>query len=190
MEYQSMPPPHDPLDLRSHGELMRLVQEGNVLLQRREDLIQERDVRIQRMGARIEELKRRVDWFERQLFGSKSERRALQGVDARQLFLGEMLETQEDPPAPGTTVKTYERSQRRNPTKMVETDSRLKFGPGVPIQVIEVPNPEIEGLGPEEYEVIEERHQYYYCPCPEARGLRRPEVRSKGREDQAPSRFG
>ena len=68
-----MLPPNAPLACLSHGDLVRLVEA--------------RDVRIREMSARMEELGRRVAWFERQLFGSLSERRALQGADARQLFL-------------------------------------------------------------------------------------------------------
>lgn len=145
--------PHNPLAGLSHGELLGVVEE--------------RDGQIREMSTRIEELTRRVAWFERQLFGSRTERRILQGADGRQLFLGEvMLEVPEEPPAPGTTVRTYERAQRRKPTDLVETDSRLKFGPGVPVQVIEVPNLDILGLRPEDYEVVGERCSYRLAQNP------------------------
>lgn len=149
-----MLPPNAPLACLSHGDLVRLVEA--------------RDVRIREMSARMEELGRRVAWFERQLFGSLSERRALQGADARQLFLDEMLEVPEEPPVPGMTIKSYERSQRRKPTEIMETDSRLNFGPGVPVQVIEVPNPELAGLGPDDYEVVDERCTFRLAQTPGA----------------------
>lgn len=145
--------PHNPLARLSHGELMALVAE--------------RDARIEARDARIEELTRRVKWFENQLFGARTERRILQGAAGRQLFLGEaMLEVPEEPPAPGTTVKAYERTQRRKPTLLMETDSRLKFGPGVPVQVVEVPNPDLVGLDAEDYVVVDERHTYRLAQNP------------------------
>lgn len=141
-----MSPQENPLARLSHGELVCAVQARDI---------------------RIEELTRRVQWYERQLFGSKTERRILNGTGAEQLFLGQaLLEVPEAPPAPGTTVKAYERTQRRKPTQLMETDSRLKFGPGVPVQVIEVPNPDLEGLGPEDYEVVGERHTYRLAQNP------------------------
>lgn len=97
-------PPDNPLARLSHGDLMVLVAERD---------------------ARIEELTRRVKWFENQLFGARTERRILQDAAGRQLFLAEMLEVPKEPPTPGTTVKAYERTQRRNPTVLMETDSRL-----------------------------------------------------------------
>lgn len=108
-----MTPPHNPLASLSHAELMGVVGV--------------RDAQLQAMKTRIEELTHRVKWFETQLFGSRAEGRILKGADARQLFLGEMLEVPADPPAPGTTVKAYERSQRKKPTNLV--------GDGQPSQV-------------------------------------------------------
>lgn len=138
----------------SHGELLSVLGV--------------RDAQLKAMVTRIDELTRRVKWFENQVFGSRTERRILNGTDAQQLFLGEMLEVPVDPPAPSTTVKAFERSQRKKPTNLVETDSRLKFGPGVPVQVVEVPSPEIAGLGPEDYEVVGERNVFRLAQNPGA----------------------
>lgn len=150
-----MLPPDDSLAQFSRADLLCLVREQGARLAERD--------------ARIDELARRVAWFERQLFGSLSERRILQSGDARQLFLGEtLIETPETPPAPGMTVQSYERAHRRKPTELMETDSRLRFGPGVPVQVVEVPNPDLAGLDPDDYEVIDERCCYRLAQKPGA----------------------
>lgn len=150
-----MVPPEDVLAQLSHADLLRLVREQGA--------------RIAERDTRIEELARRVAWFERQLFGSLSERRILQAGDARQLFLGEsVLEAPEAPPPSGMTVKSYERAHRRRPTELMETDSRLRFGTGVPVQVVEVPNPELAGLDPDDYEVVDERCTYRLAQKPAA----------------------
>lgn len=104
-----------------------------------------------------EELQQQVDWLKRQLFGKKSER-ILPADDSssRQLTLGEGYEPEDKPPPKKTTVKSYERSQRKDEVEFAEDESRLKFDESVPVEEVRVPNPATDGLSEDEYEVIGE----------------------------------
>jgi len=104
--------------------------------------------------SRISELERQLEWFKRQVFGARTERR-LCPEGSKQLCLGE-YEPLPTPPPPETTVKAYERSHRREKIEFSEEESRLKFDASVPVEVINVPPPEVEG----EYEVIGEEISY------------------------------
>jgi len=103
------------------------------------------------------QLRAQVAWFQRQLFGRKSERRIVQ-PDAAQGTLGEAFDAVPDAPASGkkTRVTGHERSTK--PTRADADESTLFFDEGkVPVEVIAVANPEAAGLAPEDYEVIGER---------------------------------
>ena len=125
-------------------------------------LLREKDARILRLDNRVEELQRRIDWLQRQVFGAISERRILKRQSyADQLWLGEqMLEPTEQPPPDSTTVKAYERAQRKSPVEFVDSDSQLRFDATVPVKVIEIPNPATTGLAEDEFEQIGERCTY------------------------------
>ena len=103
----------------------------------------------------ISSLKQQLEWFKRQVFGAKSERR-LRGDDPKQLCLGELLTTEETPPPAKQSIKNYERQQRKAPWEIEE--SRVRFDESVPVEVIEVSNPELEGkIEGIDYEVISEK---------------------------------
>jgi transposase len=88
--------------------------------------------------ARIAQLEQQVAWFQRQIFGEKSERRPVL-------------------PAPTAPVSAHRRRTSRDTTEQ-DDDASLFFDPErVPVEVIVVPNPEAEGLAPEDYEVIGEK---------------------------------
>jgi transposase len=134
------------------------------------------------------ELKRQVEWFKRQLFGRKSERR-LREPDTQQLPLSGLFPARsapaDAPPPPTETVKAY---QRRSPfTFLADTpdESGLRFDSSVPVEVIEVPNPELEGLSAEDYEVIGEKVTYRLAQRPGAYVLLkyvRPLIKRKATE--------
>lgn len=103
------------------------------------------------------QLRAQLAWFQRQLFGRKSERRIMQ-PDAAQGTLGEAFDAVPDAPAPTkkTRVAGHERSTK--PKRADADESTLFFDEGkVPVEVIAVANPEAAGLAPEDYEVIGER---------------------------------
>src|SRR5215831_11491560 len=87
------------------------------------------------------DLQRQVEWFKRQLFGRKSERRLL-GPEAQQLPLAGMLTPRDPlgaaPPPPTETVKAYQRRVRRDPGDEGAGEPALRFGPSVPVEVIEL----------------------------------------------------
>ena len=132
-------------------------------------------------------LKRQVEWFQRQLFGRKSERR-LREPDPDQLSLAGMLTTAvapaDQPPPPTETVKAYQRRVRLTGTDLPE-ESDLRFDSSVPVQEILLSNPEVADLAPDAYEVIGEKVTYRLAQRPGAYVLlkyRRPVVKRKDTE--------
>jgi transposase len=116
-------------------------------------------------------LKRQVEWFKRQLFGRKSERR-LREPDAQQLPLAGLLPVGNDPadapPPPTEAVKAYQRRLRREPGAEGPDEGSLRFDSSVPVEVIELLNPELAGLTEEEDEVIGEKITYRLAQRPGA----------------------
>ena len=103
------------------------------------------------------QLRARVAWFERQLFGSKSEKRLI-AQNGVQGTLGEDFSAtpQTAPPAKKRRVAAHDRSDR--PKQPAGDESALFFDEDkVPVEVIHVPNPDIENLSPEQVEVIGEK---------------------------------
>ena len=101
------------------------------------------------------QLRAQVAWFQRQLFGRKSEKRLIE-PNAQQGTLGVAFDAVPDvlPSGKKTRVAGHER-KRKQPGG---DESTLFFDENkVPVEVIAVPNNEIEGLDPEDYEVIGER---------------------------------
>ena len=97
--------------------------------------------------AELAEVKRQVAWFQRQLFGQKSERRVLDPA-GRQLLLGEQPE--EIVPAATETVASYQRRQAR-PAAEDDTEA-LRFDPSVPVEEILIPAP--GGVSPATHERV------------------------------------
>jgi transposase len=106
------------------------------------------------LRARIAQLEQQIAWFQRQLFGEKSERRHLQ-PPPEQMTLGEGLGAAKPAPEPTRAVAAH---HRRPATKTDGEEPALFFDPArVPVEIIAVPNPEIAGLAPAAYEIIGER---------------------------------
>lgn len=100
-------------------------------------------VQIASRDGKISELEARLKWFEKQLFGRKSERRLLV-ENSKQLPLGLSPEECEVPTAT-ETVKEYQR--RVTPVSAEEAEeeeSRLRFSDAVPVEEIHVANPELD----------------------------------------------
>ena len=111
----------------------------------------------QKLATRVEELERQLEWFKRQLFGSKSERRLIAAVDGRQLFLGEQLAQDSVPEAPTETVRSYVRRRAPEGEDGSAEEPTVRFDPSVPVEEIQVPNPEIESLPPDRYDIVGEK---------------------------------
>ena len=108
----------------------------------------------------VTQLSQRVAWFERQLFGQKSERRVL-GPDAVQGSLGQPFEEipAQRPATPKIRIDAHERERTlKRPALDGGEDAQPFFDEAkVPVEVIEVPNPELAGLAPQDYEIVGEK---------------------------------
>jgi transposase len=109
---------------------------------------------IQALQAEVATLKEQLDWFKRQLFGRKSEKRIIENPDQLDLgaLLGEAPALSEPEP---TEEITYRRRKRKQRNANDVTDTGLRFGPDVPIEVIELSAPQLEGSEADQYEVID-----------------------------------
>jgi len=109
-----------------------------------------------RYEERIAQLEHQLAWFQRQLFGEKSERRHIDPPPG-QMSLGEgFAPTPEGEPA-CRKVGAHERRVACKPAQDAE-DGRLFFdAERVPVEIIEVPNSAADGLGEDQYEVIAEK---------------------------------
>lgn len=123
---------------------------------------------VRSQAETIAELKHRLAWFERQLFGQKSERLKLL-QDPRQLLLGEVAAGAPGPAPEGKVVAAHVRrpARREQGADVGEAESVPFFDASrVPIEVIEVALPEIEGLDPEQYEIIGTKRSYRLAQRP------------------------
>jgi transposase len=132
-------------------------------------------------------LKRQLAWFQRQLFGRKSEKR-LREPDPAQLTLAGMLTTPvapaDQPPPPTETVNAYQRRLRLMGADIAD-ESDLRFDDSVPVQEIILTNPDVAALPPEAYEVIGEEVTYRLAQRPGAYVIlkyRRPLIKRKDTE--------
>ena len=113
-------------------------------------------------------LRRQVAWFQRQIFGEKSERRipidpALQGT------LGEAFDAIPEalPPVNKRRIDSYERAQKtKRPNDDADESTSFFDETKVPVEVIHVANPDAAGLREDEYEVIDEKVSYRLAQRP------------------------
>lgn len=137
------------------GEIASLLTSYDDLVVTREKLTEEN-----------ERLNQQLAWFKRQVFGPRSERRILD-AEGRQMALGEVLAGESREVEPTETVREHARRRRKQPWEGTPEDSGLRFDPAVvPVEVIEVPNPELEGLSEEGYEVVREKVTYRLAQRP------------------------
>ena len=92
--------------------------------------------------------------FKQQLFGEKSEKRLIDNPD--QLTLGEILKDMPPEQEVPTETITYERRKKQRPEDCV-TDQGLRFNDDVPIKLIHLPTPELQGEDADQYEVIDHK---------------------------------
>ena len=122
---------------------------------------------VQTLGSTIQSLQSQLEWFQRQMFGTKSERlRVLE--NAHQLALGEVLASPpQTVPAKERLVAAHARRERQQDAAVGEADSVPFFDEArVPVETIELPDPQIEGLSPDEYEVISQKVSYRLAQRP------------------------
>src|SRR5882724_4364447 len=96
------------------------------------------------------ELRRQLAWFQRQLFGQKSERRTVE-LEGVQGSLGQDFSAVADqtPPTKKTRVASHERERKpKKPTEDADESSLFFDESRVPVEVIEVLSPEVAALSP------------------------------------------
>ena len=106
----------------------------------------------------IGNLRRQVAWFQRQIFGQKSERR-LPEPEGVQGTLGEAFATVPEVQVPNkkTLIASHVRTSKPKPIDGKDESALFFDDKKVPVQVIAVANPDIDGLDPADYEVIGEK---------------------------------
>ena len=131
-------------------------------------VINQLTLKNQELLWRIQDLQQQVDWFRRQIFGEKSEKKNIPFADLgllEQLWLGgEAPQEQAALIDPSTTIK--EHTRKRVGKEALEDDcgeSGLRFDSTVPVEEIACPPSEIEGLSPDQYEVIDTKYTERLC---------------------------
>ena len=94
----------------------------------------------------------RIAWFEQQLFGRKSEKR-LVDEPPHQGSLFAPAASRESAGETATITDECRKAKKQHDDSCV-TDSGLRFGDQVPVQVIAVTPPELSGEDADQYEVI------------------------------------
>jgi len=113
-------------------------------------------------------LRRQVAWFQRQIFGEKSERRIPES-NALQGTLGEAFNIVPEtlPAAKKRRIDGYEREQKpKRPTEGADESTLFFDETKVPVEVIHVPNLNATGLTADEYEIIDEKVSYRLAQRP------------------------
>lgn len=120
------------------------------------DTLQLRDL-VKAQSSEIVQLRTQLEWFKRQVFGQKSEKRHIE-PGSEQGILGEDFAARPDAPAPGKKTRIGAHERVGKASDFADNETTLFFDEDkVPVEVIAVPNPDIEGLSPDQYEVIGEK---------------------------------
>jgi transposase len=146
-------------------------------------MMRSKDEKIAALSEQVAALKHQVMWFERQIFGQKSER-FIATPNPEQLYLGQ-LPIPETQPEKRKSVPAH---TRRLATKDgADTGESLKFfdESRVPIRSIHLEHPDTAGKSPEQYEIIGEKITYRLIQNPgsyEILKVHRPVVKIKESE--------
>jgi transposase len=105
------------------------------------------------LKQQLQQLQLQLDWFKRQLFGQKSEKRLeLDNPVQGSLFDAPAAPVPVDQP---TQQIAYKRRVNKQRGEDCVTDQGLRFDASVPVEVIEVSAPELDGPEADQYEVID-----------------------------------
>lgn len=142
------------------------------------------------LREKIAVLVEQVEWFQKQLFGPKSEKRPANFPHQQlSLFTEEQLAAAKQlAPAPAP-ITVPEHSRKPRPGKKAFPDnvgaSGLRFDSRVEIEEVVCPNPAIEGLGTDQYEIIGEEIADRLCQRASSyyvRRYKRAKVKLKGQD--------
>jgi len=137
--------------------------------------------RVQSQAETIVALRHQLEWFRRQIFGSKSER-FLPVSESGQLHLGEVFPVPADAAEERQSIPAHTR--RVTKTDGADTGEELEFfdESKVPVQTIVLVHADVEGLSPDQYEVIGEKLTYRLAQRPgsyQVLKYRRPVIKLK-----------
>lgn len=111
---------------------------------------------LQRENAALREqvgdLQQQLDWFKRQLFGRKSEKLLLEIPANQAALFGAELAGGTAPPSSLETLTVQRRNKHRDPQTV--NDTGLRFDASVPVQLIELRPPQLQGAQADQYEII------------------------------------
>ena len=118
------------------------------------------------LTARVAVLTQQLDWFQRQLFGAKSEKHSVLDPQVQGNLLAGLgaIPATPLPPVPSETV-TYTRQKRRDHSV---NDTGLRFDATVPVHEIMIGDPALERLPESEREIIAEKVTYRLAQRPAA----------------------
>jgi len=145
------------------------------------DLLRSKDATIATLSEQVAALKHQLEWFRRQIFGQKSER-FIPVSESGQLHLGEVFPVPADAAEERKTISAHTR--RVTSKDGAESGEELKFfdESKVPVQTIVLVHADVEGLPPEQYEVIGEKVTYRLAQRPgsyQVLKYRRPVIKLK-----------
>lgn len=125
---------------------------------------------LEKVNTKFTELQSQLAWFQKQLFGTKSERRIIGAASSNQITIGEhILGAQFHKPDVATTetVKSYARKKAtKEEPKEGSFETLLRFDPSVPMEEVVLPLPAIAKLNPDQYEVIDHEQSYKLAQTP------------------------
>jgi transposase len=144
-------------------------------------MMRSKDEQIARLSEQLAALQHQLEWFRRQIFGQKSERFAPE-PDASQMHLGETFPLPAKPLEERKSIPAH--SRRVTQHDGAESSEELKFfdESKVPVQTITLVHADVEGLAPDQYEVIGEKVTYRIAQRPGAYHVlkyRRPVIKLK-----------
>jgi transposase len=140
-------------------------------------------VDLNAVKTELNHAKRQLEFFKRHFFGEKSEKRHSPEFEAAQgnLFADQNASSSEELPAPTETITSYQRRKKARTDEHV-LEEGLRFDADVPVEVIEVECPQLQGTDADQYEVIRHEETHKLAQRPGAYVVlcyRRPVVRKK-----------
>lgn len=121
--------------------------------QSQDEIIVSLQANMAQLQSDNQQLKQQLDWFKQQLFGRKSEKRLSDDTAHPSLF--DTPKPTEDS-TPKETI-TYQRRKSKQRADECVTEQGLRFDEQVPVEIIEIPAPELQGENAEHYEIIDHK---------------------------------
>ena len=155
---------------------------SSTLTERSEPSAAELAAVVRSQAEKIAALEHQLEWFRRQIFGQKSERFAPE-ADPSQMHLGETFPVPTAPAQEHKPIAAHtRRSAQRDGAESGEEELPFFDESKVPVQTLTLVHADVEGLSPDQYEVIGEKVTYRIAQRPGAYHIlkiRRPVIKIK-----------